>query len=109
MVARQRRSLRKLHSHNEGQKSGVESVRRALSSPARQIAVNAGEDGSIIVGKILESHHYNYGFDAQSGQYVDMMKSGIIDPTKVLGTALQNATSIAGLLITTEAKVVERT
>jgi chaperonin GroEL len=100
--------LRKLQTDNEDQKVGVEIVRRALSSPARQIALNAGEDGSIIVGKILENHDYNYGFDAQSGEYVDMMKKGIIDPTKVVRAALQNAASIAGLLITTEAMVAER-
>ena len=80
---------------------------RRSQTPARQIALNAGEDGSIIVGKILEKDQYGYGFDAQSGEYVDMMKKGIIDPTKVVRAALQNAASVAGLLITTEAMVAE--
>ena len=100
--------LRKLRAGNDDQKTGIEIVRKALSTPARQIALNAGEDGSIIVGKILEKDQYGYGFDAQSGEYVDMMKKGIIDPTKVVRAALQNAASIAGLLITTEAMVAER-
>jgi chaperonin GroEL len=99
--------LRKLRSGNDDQKTGIEIVRKALSTPARQIALNAGEDGSIIVGKILEKDQYSYGFDAQSGEYVDMLKKGIIDPTKVVRAALQNAASIAGLLITTEAMVAE--
>ena len=99
--------LKKLRAGNDDQKTGIEIVRKALSTPARQIALNAGEDGSIIVGKILENNHYGYGFDAQSGEYVDMMKKGIIDPTKVVRAALQNAASIAGLLITTEAMVAE--
>jgi chaperonin GroEL len=100
--------LRKLRAGNDDQKTGIEIVRKALSTPARQIALNAGEDGSIIVGKILEKDQYGYGFDAQSGEYVDMMKKGIIDPTKVVRAALQNAASIAALLITTEAMVAER-
>ena len=100
--------LRKLRAGNDDQKTGIEIVRKALSTPARQIAVNAGEDGSIIVGKILEQDQYGYGFDAQRGEYVDMMKKGIIDPTKVVRAALQNAASIAALLITTEAMVAER-
>ena len=99
--------LRKLRAGNDDQKTGIEIVRKALSTPARQIALNAGEDGSIIVGKILENSQYGYGFDAQTGEYVDMMKKGIIDPTKVVRAALQNAASIAGLLITTEAMVTE--
>src|SRR6186713_632560 len=100
--------LRKLRAGNDDQKTGIEIVRKALSTPARQIALNAGEDGSIIVGKILEKDQYGFGFDAQSGEYVDMMKKGIIDPTKVVRAALQNAASIAALLITTEAMVAER-
>ena len=100
--------LKGVRTKNDDQKTGVEIVRKALSAPARQIALNAGEDGSIIVGKILEKDQYGYGFDAQSGEYVDMMKKGIIDPTKVVRAALQNAASIAGLLITTEAMVAER-
>jgi chaperonin GroEL len=82
-------------------------VRKALSWPARQIAQNAGEDGSIVVGKILEKDQYNYGFDAQSGEYVNMLAKGIIDPTKVVRAALQGAASVSGLLITTEAMVAE--
>ena len=92
---------------NEDQQHGVDIVRKALSWPARQIAINAGEDGSVIVGKVLEKDQYTFGFDAQSGDYVDMVKKGIIDPTKVVRTALQDASSVAGLLITTEAMVAE--
>ena len=99
--------LKKLRTQNDDQKTGVEIVRKALSWPARQIALNAGEDGSIIVGKILEKDTYAYGFDAQSGEYVNMMSKGIIDPTKVVRAALQGAASVAGLLITTEAMVAE--
>ncbi|HMG49641.1 MAG TPA: TCP-1/cpn60 chaperonin family protein, partial [Inquilinus sp.] len=100
--------LKKLRTQNDDQKTGVEIVRKALSWPARQIALNAGEDGSIIVGKILEKDTYAYGFDAQSGEYVNMMSKGIIDPTKVVRAALQGAASVAGLLITTEALIVEK-
>ena len=82
-------------------------MRKALSWPARQIALNAGDDGSVIVGKILEKDTYAYGYDAQSGEYVNMMTKGIIDPTKVVRAALQGAASVAGLLITTEAMVAE--
>ena len=101
-------TLKKLRVANDDQKTGVEIVRKALSWPARQIAINAGEDGSVIVGKILEKDQYAYGFDAQNGEYVNMLAKGIIDPTKVVRAALQNAASIAGLLITTEAMVAER-
>jgi chaperonin GroEL len=100
--------LEKLKVQNEDQKVGVEIVRKAISAPARQIALNAGEDGSVIVGKILEKDQYGYGFDAQTGEYVNMMSKGIIDPTKVVRAALQGAASVAGLLITTEAMVAER-
>ena len=100
--------LKKLRVQNDDQKTGVEIVRKALSWPARQIAINAGEDGSVIVGKILEKDQYAYGFDAQNGEYVNMLSKGIIDPTKVVRSALQNAASIAGLLITTEAMVAEK-
>ncbi len=99
--------LKKVRTHNEDQKHGVEIVRKALQSPARQIATNAGEDGSVIVGKILENSNYAFGFDAQGGDYVDLVKKGIIDPTKVVRQALQGASSVAGLLITTEAMVAE--
>ena len=99
--------LKKVRTQNDDQKTGVEIVRRALSWPARQIALNAGEDGSVVVGKILDKETYAFGFDAQSGEYVNMMSKGIIDPTKVVRAALQGAASIAGLLITTEAMVAE--
>jgi chaperonin GroEL len=99
--------LKKVRTQNDDQKTGVEIVRKALQAPARQIATNAGEDGSVIVGKILENSNYSFGFDAQSGEYVDMVKKGIIDPTKVVRQALQGASSVAGLLITTEAMVAE--
>ena len=97
----------KVRTHNDDQKTGVEIVRKATQAPARQITANAGEDGSVIVGKILEKDQYAYGFDAQTGEYVNMMSKGIIDPTKVVRTALQDAASVAGLLITTEAAIVE--
>src|SRR6266700_2872944 len=99
--------LDNLKSDNEDQRTGVEIVKKAISWPARQIAINAGEDGSLIVGKILEKDTYAYGYDAQSGEYVNMMSKGIIDPTKVVRAALQGAASVAGLLITTEAMVAE--
>ncbi len=92
---------------NDDQRVGVEIVRRALKSPARQIANNAGADGSVVVGKLLEATEANWGFDAQTGEYGDLVAKGIIDPTKVVRTALQDAASIAGLLITTEAMVAE--
>jgi chaperonin GroEL len=100
-------ALKKVRTHNDDQKTGVDIVRKALSYPARQIALNAGEDASVIVGKILEKDQYSFGFDAQNGEYVDMLKKGIIDPTKVVRQALQGAASVAGLLITTEAMVAE--
>ncbi len=100
-------ALKKVRTANEDQKHGVDIVRKALQAPARQIATNAGEDGSVIVGKILENNSYAFGFDAQGGEYVDMVKKGIIDPTKVVRQALQGASSVAGLLITTEAMVAE--
>jgi chaperonin GroEL len=99
--------LKQIRTSNDDQKTGVEIVRKALSWPARQIAINAGEDGSVVVGKILEKDQYVYGFDAQNGDYVNLMSKGIIDPTKVVRAALQGAASVAGLLITTEAMVAE--
>ena len=92
---------------NDDQKTGVEIVRKALSAPARQIAINAGEDGSVIVGKILEKEQYNYGFNSQTGEYGNLVSKGIIDPTKVVRAAIQNAASVAALLITTEAMIAE--
>jgi chaperonin GroEL len=100
-------ALNRIRTQNDDQKTGVEIVRKALAWPARQIALNSGEDGSIIVDKILEKDSYAFGFDAQSGEYGNMLTKGIIDPTKVVRAALQGAASVAGLLITTEAMVAE--
>jgi chaperonin GroEL len=102
------RELGRLNHENNDQRVGIDIVRRALQAPARQILANAGADGSVIVGKLLEQGNDAYGFDAQSGAYVDMVKSGIIDPTKVVRLALQGAASIAGLFITTEAAIAEK-
>jgi chaperonin GroEL len=101
------KAIEKIRTQNEDQKTGVDIVRKALSYPARQIALNAGDDGSVVVGKILDKEQYNYGYDAQTGEYGNLMTKGIIDPTKVVRAALQGAASIAGLLITTEAMVAE--
>jgi chaperonin GroEL len=92
---------------NPDQQTGVDIVRKAIQAPARQIVDNAGGDGAVVVGKLLESGEYGYGFDAQKGEYGDLMKLGIIDPTKVVRIALQDAASIAGLIVTTEATVTE--
>ncbi len=100
-------ALAKVEGTNPDQKTGVDIVRRALTSPARQIVDNAGGDGAVVVGKLVEAKDYAYGFDAQNGEYADMVKKGIIDPTKVVRTALQDAASVAGLLITTEAMIAE--
>jgi chaperonin GroEL len=100
--------LEKLNPENDDQKVGIDIVRRALKFPARLIAENAGADGSIVIGKLLESKNSNWGFDAQQGEYKDLVEAGIIDPTKVVRCALQYAASVAGLLITTEAMVAER-
>ncbi|MEY9182006.1 MULTISPECIES: chaperonin GroEL [unclassified Bradyrhizobium] len=99
--------LKGLRTKNDDQKTGVEIVRKALSWPARQIAINAGEDGSIVVGKVLDNEQYSFGFDAQTGEYGNLLSKGIIDPAKVVRIAVQNASSVAGLLITTEAMVAE--
>jgi chaperonin GroEL len=101
------KALDKLKVHNDDQRTGVEIIKKAISWPARQILINAGEDGSVIVGKILDKDTYAYGYDAQSGEFVNLMSKGIIDPTKVVRAALQGAASVAGLLITTEAMVAE--
>lgn len=102
------KALESLNPINDEQRVGIDIIRKALQAPARQIAVNAGVDGSIVIGKLLESTDTNFGFDAQTGTYTDMIKAGIIDPTKVVRIALQDAASVAGLLITTEAMVAER-
>ena len=106
-LLRSLKSLEKLKVHNDDQRTGIEIVKKAISWPARQIAINAGEDGSIVVGKILEKDSYAFGYDAQTGEYGNLVSKGIIDPTKVVRIALQDAASIAGLLITTEAMVAE--
>jgi chaperonin GroEL len=102
------KALEKVKGANDDQRIGVDIVRKALTTPARQIAENAGADGSVVVGKLLESKDAAYGFDAQKGEYTNMVKAGIIDPTKVVRVALQNAASVAGLLVTTEAMVAEK-
>jgi chaperonin GroEL len=106
-LLRSLKALEKLKGHNDDQRTGIEIVRKAISWPARQIAINAGEEGSIVVGKILEKDAYAFGYDAQTGEYGNLVSKGIIDPTKVVRIALQDAASIAGLLITTEAMVAE--
>jgi chaperonin GroEL len=102
------KALDKLEPDNADQKAGVEIVRKAITIPCKQIAENAGAEGAVIVGKLSDSNDKNFGYDAQSGKFVDMIKSGIIDPAKVVRTALQDAASVAGLLITTEAMVAEK-
>ena len=102
------RALKKLKGANDDQQVGVEIVRRALQAPLRQIAENAGHDGAVVAGKLNEGKDQNRGFDAQKEVYTDMFKSGIVDPTKVVRAALQDASSVAGLLITTEAMVAEK-
>ena len=102
------KGLEKLTPANDDQRVGIDIVRRALQSPIRQIVENAGSDGSVVVGKLLEQKDKNHGFDAYAGAYCDLVKAGIIDPTKVVRTALQDAASVAGLMITTEAMVAEK-
>ncbi len=101
-------ALDKLRAANDDQKIGINIVRRALQAPARQIAENAGEDGAVVAGKIMEKNSYAYGFNAATGEYGDLVKQGVIDPAKVVRNALQGAASVAGLLITTEAMVAEK-
>jgi len=107
-LARASLILSKLRADNDDQRFGIEIVRKAVQTPLRQIAENAGEDGAVIAGKILDRDEYNWGFDAQTGEFKDLVKAGIVDPTKVVRTALQDAASVAGLLVTTEAMVAER-
>ncbi|WP_285019711.1 chaperonin GroEL [Novosphingobium sp. fls2-241-R2A-195] len=101
------KALDGLNAANDDQQSGIDIIRRALRAPARQIAENAGEDGAYIVGKLLESSDYNWGFNAATAEYQDLVEAGVIDPAKVVRTALQDAASVASLLITTEALVAE--
>ncbi|MDR3518922.1 MAG: TCP-1/cpn60 chaperonin family protein, partial [Azospirillaceae bacterium] len=102
------KSLDALKPTNDEQRVGIDIIRRALQAPVRQIASNAGTDGSIVVGKLLEQNEPSFGFNAQTSEYGDLVKAGVIDPTKVVRAALQGASSVAGLLITTEAMVAER-
>ncbi|MEQ8228256.1 MAG: chaperonin GroEL [Rhodospirillales bacterium] len=102
------KALDSLKPENNDQKVGIDIVRRALQAPVRQIAENAGFDGAVVAGKLIEQKDTNWGFNAQSGQYQDLVKNGIIDPTKVVRTALQDAASVAGLLITTEAMIADK-
>jgi chaperonin GroEL len=106
-LLRATKALEKLRGENADQRHGIEIVRKTLSWPVRQIAINSGEDGSVVVGKILDKDTYAYGFDAQTGEFGDLLAKGIVDPTKVVRTALQGAASIAGLVITTEAMIAE--
>lgn len=101
------KALDKLTPENQDQKAGIDIIRKAIQAPIRQIAENAGVDGAVIVGKLLENNDTNYGYNAQKGEYTDMIKAGIVDPTKVVRTALQDAASVGALLITTEAMVTE--
>jgi len=100
-------SLANLKPINDDEKTGIDNVRRALVTPAKQIIDNAGGDAAVVIGKLPEAKDYAYGFDAQIGEYADLVKKGIVDPTKVVRTALQDAASVAGLLITTEAMIAE--
>src|SRR5689334_10723798 len=107
-LARAALVLSKLKADNDDQRFGVEIVRKAIQMPLRQIAINAGEDGAVIAGRILDHDEYNWGYDAQTGEFKDLVRAGIVDPTKVVRTALQDAASVAGLLVTTEAMVAEK-
>jgi chaperonin GroEL len=107
-LARASLVLSRLTAENDDQRFGIEIVRKAVLTPLRQIAENAGEDGAVVSGRVLDRDDYNWGLDAQAGEFKDLVAAGIIDPTKVVRTALQNAASVAGLLVTTEAMVAER-
>jgi chaperonin GroEL len=107
-LARASLILAKVKADNDDQRVGIEIVRKAVQMPLRQIAENAGEDGAVIYGRVMDKDDYNWGFDAQTGEFKDMIKAGIIDPTKVVRSALQHAASVGSLMITTEAMVAER-
>jgi chaperonin GroEL len=107
-LARASKQLGDIKSDNNDQRVGVEIVRRAVQTPLRQIAENAGQDGAVVAGDVLRKDEYAYGYDAQTGEFKDLVAAGIVDPTKVVRTALQGAASVAALLITTEAMVAER-
>jgi chaperonin GroEL len=106
-LLRAKKAVGRLHNENSDVQAGINIVLKALEAPIRQIAENAGVEGSIVVGKILEEKSETFGFDAQTEEYVDMVAKGIIDPAKVVRTALQDASSVAALLVTTEAMVAE--
>jgi chaperonin GroEL len=106
-LLRAMKALEGVKVENSDQQTGIEIVRKAIQAPARQIVDNAGGDGAVVVGKLIESNDYGYGFDAQTDEYGDLITLGIIDPTKVVRTALQDAASVAGLIVTTEATVTE--
>jgi chaperonin GroEL len=107
-LARATKVLQGLKGDNRDQEVGIEIVRRAIQTPLRQIAENAGQDGAVVAGDVLRREEYAWGYDAQTGEYKDLVVAGIVDPTKVVRTALQDAASVAALLITTEAMVAER-
>jgi chaperonin GroEL len=102
------KALEKVKYDNDDQKVGIDIIRRALQAPVRQIAENAGVDGAVIAGKLLEGKQANWGYNAQTGEFTDLVKAGVIDPAKVVRCALQDAASVAGLLVTTEAMIAER-
>ncbi len=102
------KALAKLEGANDDQNVGINIIRKALQAPVRQIAENAGFDGAVVAGKLLEQKDTDFGFDAQDGVYTNLVKAGIIDPTKVVRAALQDAASVAGLLITTEAMIADK-
>jgi len=106
-LLRAKKAIGKLHNSNSDVQAGINIVLKALESPLRQIAENSGVEGSIVVNKIAENKSETYGFDAQTEDYVDMLDKGIVDPAKVVRAALQDAASVAGLLVTTEAMVAE--
>ncbi|CAM5599686.1 chaperonin GroEL [Aquamicrobium terrae] len=107
-LLRAQNALDSIQTDNVDQKHGVEIVRRAIEAPVRQIAENAGAEGSIIVGKLREKPDFAYGWNAQTDEYGDLFAQGVIDPAKVVRTALQDAASVAGLLVTTEAMIAEK-
>jgi chaperonin GroEL len=107
-LARSSLILAQLKGENDDQRFGIDIVRKAIQAPLRQIAENSGEDGAVVAGKVLDNQEYNWGFDAQTSEFKDLVSAGIIDPTKVVRTALQDASSVAGLLVTTEAMVAEK-
>ena len=107
-LLRAAKALARIEVANDDQKHGVEIIRRAIEVPVRLIAENAGEEGSVVVGKLRDKPDFSYGWNAQTNQYGDLFAQGVIDPLKVVRTALQDASSVAGLLVTTEAMVAEK-